>query len=275
MVAWRLSVNMIMPPMSAASFSAGSDGTDETASAGITNSFTETASILLAHLSGTGAIEWLWAPNLAPGATSPYFTVNFADANHDYWICTAWIDGDSNSPYCALSEGELIWKKCGIDDSEAGSQITMNFTPTKVYYPVVSACSAQVSTMESPYETFNIQIVNNVAANVSIFLYYVDFNSMTMMTYCQNGMALGESTPPFTAGLLGLDSWLLQAVDVDGQLAYVTGGTGFSQINLYDADANQTVVLDVSSSQVTFNKPSGQETLDLTSQTVFLIQTVG
>jgi hypothetical protein len=266
---------MIMPPMSAASFSAGSDGTDETASAAITNSLSETASMLLAHLSGDGAIEWLWAPNVAPGATTPYFTVNFADANHDYWICTAWVDGDGNSPYCALSSGELLWKKCGIDDSEAGSQITLNFTPTKVYYPVASACSADVSTLYAQYQTCNLQIVNNVAGNVSMFLFFVDFNAMTMTAYCQNGMTLGQSSPLFQAGFLGLDSWLLQAVDVENQVAYVTGGTSFSQINLHDSDANQTVVLSVDSTQVTMNKPSGQETLALTSQPVIAIQTVG
>ena len=269
---------MSAPSIPAAQFSAASSGTDNTTQVCVLNQFTNTASIMLVHLSGDGAIEWLYAPSVAANQQTPYLTVNFGSAR-DYWLCTVWIADDANSPYWATSNDRLtVWKECGVQTGDANKQLVFEVSPTTFVLDLSSACTASVSSYDPnwSHDAVNVQVVNNLANNATLFLYYLDNKLGANVVYGQNNMNLGDTSPVLATGfgtVFGsVELWLIQAVDVDNNLAYVTGGTSLETVQLHDSDANGTVTLSISSTEVSFSKPSGSNSLSLTKQSVSSIQ---
>lgn len=267
------------PPMSAGSFSAGSGATNNTTQIAVSNGFGNTAAMLLAHVSGSGAIEWIYAPSVANAASTPFLTVNFG-ASNDYWITTAWVPSNSYSPFISVNNSSFsLWKECGIQAGEANQQITLHLSPDLLSIPLTSACTASVTNYNSSLsaDTVNLQIVNNLADNLSVFLYYIDNKVLSPIVYATNGMALNGSSPTlstlFGTGAFSEEFWLIQAVDTTNQVAYVTGGTGFYTMMLHDSDAGGTVTLTLTTDGVNVSKPSGNASLSFSSQSVWSIQT--
>ncbi len=267
------------PPINATQFSAASGSTNGTTQVAVLNQFTSSAAILLVHVSGSGAIEYSFTPNVGPGQQTPYLTVNFGD-DRDYWLCSAWVAGDANSPYWATSNNRLLlWKECGIESADGNKQLVFELSDSTFFLNLQSSCTASVSHYDTNWgnDAVNLQVVNNLTDGASVFLFYIDNKLGANMAYCQNGMNTGDSSPllptAFGTTFGSEELWIIQAVDVANQTAYVTGGTSPEVLQLHDADANGTVTLTISSSEVSFASPYGSNSLSLSSQSVSSIQT--
>lgn len=265
-----------VPQMPPAHFSAGTPGTTtDKAYIVVQNLFPTAAAILLVHVAGSGAIEWQWTAAVDPeGFTTP-LKVHFGDDAHDYWICTAWVVGDDKSPYFTRSIG-TEWTNCGIPPNSANQQLTFTFS--------ASALTMQMATPTTvaPYSNngatglpFNLEVVNKLANNVSVFIYYFDNGLLNVNAWCQNGMTMGAKSPllPFFYGstVLSTENWIIQAVDFDAELAYVTNSGGSSSFHIGKVDANSTITMSLSTSEVTIKEPNDDpeyQWLPFTSQKI-------